>query len=63
MWLDDKTDEKISYLRHKPLYRRVATHMVWEYEKKNENKHKTDKRLLTFFTIQMYYLIDLLIQG
>ena len=38
-------------------------HMVWEYEKKNENQHKTDKRLLTFFTIQMYYLIDLLIQG
>ena len=37
IWLDDKTDEKISYLRHKPLYRRVATHMVWEYEKKREN--------------------------
>ena len=55
--------KKKSYLRHKPLYRRVATHMVWEYEKKNENKHKTDKRLLTFFTIQIYYLIDLLIQG
>ena len=61
--MDHKTDEKISYLRHKPLYGRVAMHMVWEYEKKNENQHKTDKRLLTFFTIQMYYLIDLLIQG
>ena len=61
--MDDKTDEKISYLSHKPLYGRVAMHMVWEYEKKNENQHKTDKRLLTFCTIQMYYLIDLLIQG
>ena len=32
-----KQMKKINYLRHKPLYRLVATHMVWKYEKKNEN--------------------------